>query len=95
VFRLVLQVTLTNIALKSNLLWVHAIATYFVAAIVMRVGTPPFPELPLSLKGSAGAHRAKRRILHSALHQTESSHQFLVSVRRCRARKTGAAVSSG
>ena len=36
---LVVQVTLTNVAIKSKLLWVHAIACYFVAIIVMRVST--------------------------------------------------------
>jgi hypothetical protein len=36
-FVAVIQVTLTNVAQKSKLLWVHAIATYIISIIVMRV----------------------------------------------------------
>ena len=32
-----MQVTLTNIAQRSHLLWIHAIVCYIVAFIVMRV----------------------------------------------------------
>lgn len=31
------QVTLTNIAQRSHLLWIHAVVCYLVAIVVMRV----------------------------------------------------------
>jgi len=39
-FVAVIQVTLTNVAQKSKLLWVHAVATYFVVFIILRVSPP-------------------------------------------------------